>query len=123
MGTFYDLAKGALDEVGSMLDRIEKSENLSEISTLEVAIRKRTEEVMVYAGMIPNKDASLVSYSRRKAIREGALSTADRVREILAKEEAKEEEPVDGSTQVSKTVKKKSTTKTSKKGSKKNGSK
>ena len=124
MGKFYDLAKGALDEVGNMLDRMEKSEKLSEISTLEVAIRKKVEEVMIYTGMIPNKDASLVSYSRRKAIREGALSTADRVREILAaKEEPKEEEPVEGSTQVSKTVKKKSTAKTTKKGSKKNGSK
>lgn len=123
MGTFYNLAKGALDEVGSMLDRIEASENLSEISTLEVAIRKKAEEVMIYTGMIPNKDVSLVSYNRRKAIREGALSTTDRVREILAKEETKEEKPIEGSTQVSKTVKKKSTTKTTKKGSKKNGSK
>ena len=107
MGKFYDLAKTSLDEVGNMLDRMEKSENLSEISTLEVAIRRKAEEVMVYAGMIPSKDASLVSYNRRKAIREGALSTTDRVHEILAAQEEKIAEQGEDGSSKKQTAKKK----------------
>lgn len=94
---FYNHAKDAMNEIEGMLDKLEKSESMVEISTLEVAIRKKAEEIMVYAGMIPNKDAMLTSFARRKVIRGSAISAADRVREILAEEE--EEKPVVSKTQ------------------------
>lgn len=92
---FYNHTKEALAEMDALLSTLESADSMAVISRTEVGIRKKAEEIMVYAGMIPNKDAALISYGRRKTIRENAISGTDRVREILAKEEAKEEQQGD----------------------------
>lgn len=113
---FYGFLKESVDSLGNMLDRLETTESLAEISKLEIGIRRKAEEIMVYAGMVPNKDALLTAMSRRKTIRSNSVSVIDQIHQTL--DSISEEAPVDTKKPAApspekKTTKKKSTKKKS----------
>lgn len=103
MTKFYSLLLGQVKDLGDVIESIEKSNSMHEISGYEVKVRKLCENIIISASMVPNKDVYALSMQKRRRIQESVMSPADRVREILAKPE--EEAPV----AKKKTTKKKGT--------------
>jgi len=113
MAKFYDLLLGQVKELGGVIESIEKSNSMHEISEYEVKVRRICENIIISASMVPNKDMYALSMQKRREIQDSVMTPADRVREILSKpEEAPKEE-----------AKPKKETKPKKKKGKKNGNK
>lgn len=92
----YNFARQSLDELGSLLEELQRANNFKDISRLEVLIRKKSEEAMVYVAMVP-KDVANMSLNRKGAIRNDAMSVINYVKSIIDEpEETKtiEEKPV-----------------------------
>ena len=85
---FYGLLLEQIKELGTILDRIEHSTSMNEISEYEVKVRQVCERIIISASMVPNKDVYALSMQKRREIQDSVMSPAERVREILAKPES-----------------------------------
>lgn len=87
MAKFYDLLLGQVKELGGVIESIEKSNSMHEISEYEVKVRRICENIIISASMVPNKDMYALSMQKRREIQDSVMTPADRVREILSKPE------------------------------------